>query len=230
MRLLILTTLLPLLFSFTFRPTSQTIDINNKQRTTQFFIENTTSEIIPVTVKGFRRLQNVDGTEKLPKTTDIQVFPPQLIISPGERKTIRVDWKGPSSLDEERAYRVVAEQVPLKMKKGEDKNSGGIKMLLKYMNVVYVPAKVSNTKLEVLKYQIKGKELHVFIRNSGNTHQYINELSVSFINGKKKINISREDLDRLKGQNILAKTTRVFKFENKLNLQSGLKVSIEHKK
>lgn len=230
MKRIVLLAIIPLLFSFTFRPTSQTIDINNKQKSTQFLIENTTTEIIPVTVKGFLRLQNKDGTEKLPVTNDIKVFPPQLIISPGERKTIRVDWSGPSSLETERVYRVVAEQVPLKVSKGEKKNRGGIKMLLKYMNVVYVPAKRPFSKVEALKYEAKNNWIYLTLRNSGNTHQYIKNLEVSFVKGKKKLSLSRKALDNLNGQNILAKTTRVFKFKNDLNLTSGYKVDIKFDK
>ncbi|MEH0860366.1 fimbrial biogenesis chaperone [Halobacteriovorax sp. DPLXC-1] len=230
MKQLVLLVFLPLLFSFTFRPTTQTIDINKKQKSTQFLIENTTDEIIPVTVKGFLRLQKSDGKEDLPVTNDISVFPPQLIISPGERKTIRVDWKGPSSLEVERVYRVVAEQVPLKLKNGNKKDSGGIKMLLKYMNVVYVPPKNPSSKLEAIKYEVKGEWINVHLRNSGNVHQYIKNLNINFEKNGKTFSISRKQLDKLNGQNILAKTTRVFKFKNTLKIPSNYKVSIKFDK
>ncbi|MFG1500098.1 fimbria/pilus periplasmic chaperone [Halobacteriovorax sp. XZX-3] len=220
MKLLILLALFPLLMSFTFRPTSQTIDLSNGQKATQFQIENTSSEMIPVTVNVFGRIQKEDGSESLPKTNDVSVFPPQLIISPGDRKTIRVDWKGDASISSEKVYRIVAEQVPLKRGNTNSKNRGGIKMLLKYMNVLYVTKKEFKPKLEASHYNA-GKMIRIYIANKGSSHQYLKNVKFDFVKGNQKLSIPTKELAKLNGQNILANTTRYFEFHNTINLKNG---------
>ncbi|MGI4994099.1 fimbria/pilus periplasmic chaperone [Halobacteriovorax sp. GFR7] len=220
MKLLILLALFPLLMSFTFRPTTQTIDLSNGQKSTQFQIENTSSEMIPVTINVFERIQKEDGSESLPKTNEVSVFPPQLIISPGDRKTIRVDWKGGTNISSEKVYRIVAEQVPLKRGSTNNKNRGGIKMLLKYMNVLYVTKKEFKPKLKVSHYKV-GKKIRVYISNKGNSHQYLKNVKFEFVKGDQKLSIPTKELRKLNGQNILANTTRYFEFKNTINLDNG---------
>ncbi|EPZ52366.1 PapD pilus/flagellar-assembly chaperone N-terminal domain [Bacteriovorax sp. BAL6_X] len=220
MRILVLLTIAPLLLSFTFRPTSQTIDISSGQKSTQFQIENTSSEMIPVTINVLERIQKEDGSESLPKTSDVSVFPPQLIVSPGDRKTIRVDWKGGSNITTEKVFRIVAEQVPLKRGSTNSKNRGGIKMLLKYMNVLYVTKKEFQSKLVASHYEV-GKKIRVYITNKGKSHQYLKNVRFEFIKGDKKLSIPAKDMIKLDGQNILANTTRFFIFENTINLKNG---------
>lgn len=205
---------------------TQTISVSKGQKSAQYQIENTSKSIIPVTVKVFKRIQNQDGTEKLPKTTLIRVFPPQLIISPGERKTIRVDWLGKSDLNEEQAFRVVAEQVPLKLNKKKGKDKGGIKMLLKYVNALYVNPKDTEANLHVISYTVTDK-LRVFIRNNGNKHKYLKNIKLSFKSKDKIYKVSKLELKKLDGQNILAKTTRYFDFNFKNKIPVNLKASIK---
>ncbi len=217
--------ILPLLFSFSFRPMSQTIDLNEGQKTILFHIENSSKEIIPVTVKVFERIQKEDGTESLPIANEIKVFPPQLIVSPGEKKSIRVDWTGPSTLEHEKAYRIVAEQVPINVKKKGMKNRGGIKMLLKYMNVLYVnPGK---TKSDVIISKFKNdKKLRIYLENKGSRHQYLRNVKISFNNGKDSITLSKDSLVKLEGQNILAKSKRYFDIDIKRKIPEEYRGSI----
>lgn len=204
---------------------TQTLELDEKQYTTQYQVENTTSEVIPVTVKVFERIQLADGKEKLPATKDVKVFPPQLIISPGERKTIRVDWVGPKKLEMEKVYRIVAEQVPLNVKKASKKNRGGINMLLKFMNVLYVDPGQTKSEVQVVKYD-SGKKLRVYLENRGTRHQYLRNVSITFKSGKNKIVVPKSELKKLEGQNILAKTVRYFDFELKTKVPQGFVGSI----
>lgn len=224
---------IPLLFSFNFSPMTQTVELSKGQKSAQYQIENNTKEVIPVTVKVFQRIQNEDGTESLPATKEIRVFPPQLIIPPGDKKTIRVDWLAGSSFATEKSYRIVAEQVPLELNKKESKDKGGIKMLLKYMNALYVDPGKTKSNLRITKYSV-GEKIRVYIKNKGNAHQYLKNVKIFFAkktklkNKKKKIyRLPSSSLKALDGQNILAGATRYFEFDKSINLPKGLEGNIK---
>jgi fimbrial chaperone protein len=191
---------------------TQTIRLGQKQKTTQFQIENTTKDTIPVTAAAFARIQNADGTESLPRTKDIRVFPPQLIIPPGEKRTIRIDWTGENKIEKEQAYRIVVEQIPVELEQEKGKGASGIKMLLKYQGALYVTPEKMFSDLKVKKF-VLGKKLQVHIRNEGNAHQYLQNLRIKFVHNKKEIIIPEKELKVLNGQNILAETTRIFEFD-----------------
>lgn len=205
---------------------TQTIDLAKGQKSTQYQIENTTKETIPVTIKVFERIQNEDGTEVLPKTTQVKVFPPQLIVPPGQKKTIRVDWIADAPPSIEKAYRIVAEQVPLDLNKKSAKDKGGIKMLLKYVNALYVDPGKTKSNLQVLKYEL-GEKLRVYIINSGTAHQYLKNVKISFVSNKKTYSVSKKELQKLDGQNILAGSSRYFDFNFDTKIPKGLKGSIK---
>lgn len=217
---------LPFLFSFNFSPMTQTISLDNNQTSTQYLIENNSKNTIPVTVKVVGRIQKEDGKEDLPQTKLIQVFPPQLIIPPGEKKTIRVNWLGSKEIKSEEAFRIIAEQVPLDIDKKNAKNSGGIKMLLRYMNALYVTPKDAKSNLSIKAYGQKNK-LRVYIQNTGNSHQYLKNVRIKFIDKKKEYSIPAKELSKLDGQNILARTIRYFEFSKLNSLPKNLKGIIE---
>src|SRR5690606_17266971 len=122
---------LPLLFSFTLTPMSHVIRLDNGEKQAQFFIENSSKDPMPVMLSVKERQQKIDGSEATPETNDIIVFPPQVIIPPNEKRSIRISWKGQAP-EFEKSYRLIAEQIPLDVKKEKVKGSG-IKMLLKYI-------------------------------------------------------------------------------------------------
>lgn len=225
MRIILCIFLFPFIYSFNFSPMTQTIDLESGQKTATYQIENTTDQTIPVTIKAVRRIQKIDGKEELPSTSDLKVFPPQLIIPKGEKKTIRVDWKGDPKFNIEKSYRIIAEQVPLDLEKKKQSDKGGIKMLLKYMNALYVDPGKTKSSLKVDSYKIK-KKLYIILSNLGTKHQYLKNLKIKFSKGKSTYSINKEELKLLDGQNILAKTKRSFEFKAPKGLTEGLKVSL----
>lgn len=221
--------LLPFLYSFNFSPMTQTIKLDSGNSATTYQIENNTNQTIPVTIKAVERIQKIDGKESLPPTNQISVFPPQLIIPSGEKKTIRVDWKGKKKFKVEKSFRIIAEQVPLDLENKKQSNSGGIKMLLKYMNALYVNPGNTESKLRIQDYKIKDK-LEVIISNDGSKHQYLKGVKITFKDGDKKIQVAASELKVLDGQNILAKTQRLFSFKRPKGIKANLKASISFEK
>src|SRR5690606_3040109 len=106
---------LPLLWSFSFSPMSQSIELGEKQKGTQFMITNDGEEKLAIELTVRERRMDPHGKETLPETKEITIFPPQMIIPPKEKRTVRVNWSGPKDIETERSFRVIAEQLPLKV-------------------------------------------------------------------------------------------------------------------
>lgn len=207
-----------LLFSFSvqafkFSPMSQSIELDKDQRRAIFSLENDSSSPMAIQLKLKTRKMNEDGSEEqkeLDKGDALTLFPEQVILPPGEKRSIRVSWKGDKPPAYEKAYRVIAEQLPIEMNK-EDKDRPGIKMLLRYVAALYLtPSKASpNTKLNNSAITDERVELH--LDNKGESHQLINLMSLQFKTGDKKKIIKASEVEGLSGENLLAKTKRIFK-------------------
>lgn len=202
---------LPFLFSFNFNPMSQAIELGEKQKSAQFFIENDSNEKMAIELSVKERKMDESGLETLPATSEITVFPPQMIIPPKEKRTIRVNWVGGKDLVEEKAFRVIAEQLPLKVDEKTKKKSG-IQMLMKYMAALYVTPKDAESKVKILSIKKDANTLLVTLENEGNKHQVLSKPTIHF--GKTKKTIDSAELIGLTGENILARSKRTFVIKN----------------
>lgn len=198
---------LPALVAFTFNPMSQSIDLGENQKSAQFFIENETDEKMAIELTVKERRMDEFGKETLPDTSEVTVFPPQMIIPAKEKRTIRVNWLGSKDIKSERSFRVIAEQLPLKVDPKTKKKSG-IQMLMKYMAALYITPKDAESKVKILSIQQEGENLKVHLENSGNKHQILTRPTITFEKGKKKL--GPEELTGMTGENILAGSKRNF--------------------
>lgn len=202
--------ILPFLFAFRFSPMTQTIRLSDGQPKATFEIENNTSEAIPVVIKVVERIQMPDGGEKLPATSKLKAFPPQLVVPPNDKRSIRVNWLGGSDFKSEKSFRVVAEQVPLDVSVEDGKASAGIKMLLRYQAALYVDPGKTAAKVTLEKFQIEKESLKLYLENKGSAHQYLKEVAIRFKKGDREISLPKKALQKLEGQNVLAGSVRVF--------------------
>jgi fimbrial chaperone protein len=223
---LYLIAVLPFLFGFTFSPMSQSIDLGEKQKGTQFLLENDSDQKMAVELVVKERSMDEAGVETQTDTKDISIFPPQIIIPPGEKRTIRVTWNGAVPLETEKSYRVIAEQLGLKVD-DKVKNKSGIQMLMKYVAALYVTPDDAESKVAILSHSSDGKELTLVVENSGNKHQILGEPVLGFEASNKKVQLKQDDLKGFAGENVLAKSKRTFKIKSSAMIPAGAKVSIK---
>lgn len=212
---------LPFLFSFTFNPMSQSLELGSSQKASQFLLENDTEEKMAIELTVKARSMDENGKEFLTDTSEISVFPPQVIIPPQEKRTIRVTWNGGKTLEQEKAFRVIAEQLPLKVDE-KTKSRSGIQMLMKFMAAFYVTPEGAKPNIEVLSVKGDGKELKITIENSGNRHRILADPTLTVA----KKDLKAKNLNGLAGENVLAKSKRTFVVPNPL-VTSGEKASIK---
>ena len=208
MKLLLILLAFPLLFSFKFNPMSQEIELESGKKSVQFIAENETDERMAIEFSVKERRMDKNGKEELPDTKSISVCPPQLIIPPKEKRTIRVNWNEKTEPAQELAFRVIAEQLPLNVE--NKKKSSGIQMLMRYMAALYVTPKNVEAKLEPVIQSSSSGEFSLLVKNTGNKHQILSKpVLVINKNGKKWI-LKESDLKSLVGENVLAGSERLF--------------------
>lgn len=213
---LILISLPALSFAFRLDPMSASIELKDNQTYFNFVIENQSTQPLPVQISLFSRTIKDNGEDDLKETDEISAFPDQLIIPPEQKRSVKVSWNGKSKdLKEEKAYRFVAEQLPLDLKKAKTDKSG-IKMLLKYVAAFYVnPAdSESNVACDLTS------ALDFVCTNSGTKHQILTFKNLSFEDGKNKIELTKEELKKIGGENILVGGKRTLKLAFKKELSS----------
>ncbi len=179
--------------------------------TQTFTVNNTGKQPAAVEITLMAREMDAQGQDILTEADDdFTVFPAQMVLQPGQAQTVRVQYVGPANLTTERAYRLIAEQLPIDL--GEAAQDGGrISLMMKYVASLYVtPAKA---KAQFVVSDLKAVEdkgqplLELLLRNDGNAHKVIT-------NGRLYIGqqeLKGEQIGPLEGANLLPAGKRVFR-------------------
>jgi fimbrial chaperone protein len=218
--------IIPLLFGFNFSPMSQTIELGEGRKGAQFLIENEGSSNIAIELTVKQRKMDQNGDETLEDTKDIAVFPPQIIIPPNEKRTIRVSFNSKENPLIEKNYRVIAEQLPLKVDP-KKKNESGVQMLMKFVAALYATPEGAKPDLKVLSQTSNGKELVLVLENSGTRHQLLNGPVLKYFHAGEKGEIKASDLTGLVGENVLAGQKRTFTIKTKRIIPVGSRIELK---
>jgi fimbrial chaperone protein len=204
--------------AFTFTPMSVSFDAAGPGSTRSFQVENDSDVSIAVEVSMAARQITLDGDEKQLKTpeTDAKflVYPPQLVLKPKEKRTVRVTWKGEPVVTTELPYRIVAEQLPVDTEKKKTNETAVIKMLLKYVGAVYITPAGATSEIHAQGAPHAGgakgakPKLALEIQNRGKAHEVLAPSKVRLKSGARSVELSETELNLVRGQNLLPGATR----------------------
>ena len=225
MRLAFILFSLTLLCSFKFSPMSQSIEITSGQKMVQFQVENESPEAMAVEFTVKERVMDDNGKENLPSTSELSVFPPQVIIPPKEKRTVRVNWTGKSVPTTEKAYRVIAEQLPVKVDE-KSKRRSGIQMLMRYMAALYVTPSDVQSDVVVESFTFKQDLLQITLTNKGTKHQILTDPTLKFSSDSGNWTLNKSDLKSLSGENVLAGSKRTFEIRTNKKIPADAKVKL----
>jgi fimbrial chaperone protein len=152
-------------------------------------IENTTGEPLAVELNIVKREMSLQGVDKLiPANDDFMVYPPQVLLQPSERQTVRVTWLGDPKPTQELAYRLIAEQLPINLAPTSgtlpapnDKShfSTNIKITMRYQGSIYIrPSQAQpNVVIERIEPKLEnGKSmLSIILQNQGTARANLKE-------------------------------------------------------
>lgn len=218
--------ILPFLFSFTFSPMSQSIDLSQNRKGTQFLIENEGDSNIAVELSVKERVMNENGIEKLLDTKEISVFPPQIIIPPKEKRTIRVNYNNKEMPKKEQNFRVIAEQLPLNVDE-KKRDQAGIKLLMRYVAALYATPGDAKSDVKIISYESDGELLTLVLENQGRKHQLLTNPVIKYLHKGKKNEIKAQGFKGFAGENVLGGQKRIFKIKTQLNIPKDARVELK---
>ncbi len=200
-------------WAFRLVPFSATLEPSGQGASHGFKVTNDSSEpiAVEVTIKG--RQMGFQGEEKLidEAEDDFVLYPPQFIVPPQGTQTINVQWIGEADLKEEKAFRLIAEQVPVNLQKPDKKEAARVQILLRYVGALYVTPKGAKSKIIVeavkeTKNKKGERQLSVVLHNQGNRHTLLEDITLKLGN----LTLKGDQLKGMKGENLLAQTRRQF--------------------
>jgi fimbrial chaperone protein len=199
-----------------FRPTGRDIVRN-------FYVRSTGDEPVAVQVSINRWEVAPDGTEtNQPEDNDFLVYPPQMIIQPGNEQVVRVTWVGDGEISKEQAYRAVFEQVPVNLtqinQQIEGQGSISLSVIFKYVAAVYLTPQGAQPGIVIESSELQenadgSKNLVLVFNNAGNARGFLTEKTVrltSSVTPTASVNIPGSDIRDDNGAVILAGNKRRF--------------------
>ena len=199
-------------YAFKFSPMSITINPSTGERSTVAYLENDSSSPIAIQITLTQRQMDINGNENYPEANDeLQAYPSQMIIPPYEKKSVKITYTGKDVGEVEKAFRIISEQLPIEVDKKVKKKTN-VKILLKYIAALYVENGKTEASIKIDSWRVQNKEIELNIKNNGSKHQVLTNLSILFSKeGEKEIVIGPKDLKNISGENVLAKSERIFK-------------------
>lgn len=211
--------------SYQLTPSTMTFTPSGSRATRAFQIISTGDQPIAIEIHMAERQMDIDGGETHPDAEDdFLIYPPQILLHPGEVQTVRVTWLGDPNPDQELAYRIITEQLPIPIAQPEAEASRGpsvaISALFRYIGSVYIrPSNVAaNIVLHHAAHEtIDGEDALVLVfENQGTAHQLLSNLRLTLTpvdaagRPQAALSLSPEQVEPASGHNILPGRQRRF--------------------
>jgi len=227
---------IPAALAFTLAPIRMEFEPAGRGANQVFHLENDSTNTVPVQLSMLTREANWDGKEtNAPAEDDFLVYPPQVLLKPHQVQTVRVKWLGTPKPEKELAYRILAEQLPVSLKK-EKPGEARINVLVRYLGSVYVVPKGAKADVVLAsaapQTDAAGKRrMELILENRGTAHSILNDLRFKIQAGGKTVELGPEELKIVGGENILAGQKRRFLLPWPESLPDGpLQVTFDYTK
>ncbi len=191
-----------------------------------FRVDNDSDQPVAVQVSIQHREMGPDGKEQLTDAEDeFAVFPAQLVLLAKQGQTVRVQWLGDATLKSERAYRIIAEQLPVPVALPPGSNAQ-ISMIVRYEGTIYVAPPGLKPDLVVAGVEPVAasgpRKLAVTVENRGGAHALLGDLTLALrANDGTAVTLNDPQLKGMAGENILAGHTRRFELPWPAGLSAG---------
>ncbi len=200
--------------AFQFSPLEQTFEPSGINTQKTYTIVNDSDDQIAIRLTVVRRDQDSEGNEvRSDASREFLISPSSIIVNPQSTYVVRVQYKGASVVSAEKAYRLIAEQIPYSQGKSQTTQSM-FNFLYVYATSLYVTPSESVVRVDIgsvkARVDAEGNQvMDVTIRNRGNVHQILldAQLTVKGSNGESIVLAEAEQLPGIDSINVLAKKT-----------------------
>jgi fimbrial chaperone protein len=201
-------------FAFQITPISQDFEPSGRGASQSFQVSNDRDEPVTVTVGITTREMDDLGVEVMNPTQEFTVFPTEVVVPPKGTQIVRTKWVGDAAPKSELAYRIIAEETPLKTRR--DTPGASIFMTVRYVGAVYVVPHGIHADVKVVSaHAVDGPDgkakLEVTLENTGTGHAILSNPSLKVTVGgvTKQLNTPAM-LGNMPGENMLAQHQRKF--------------------
>lgn len=182
--------------AFEISPTSEQIVVKKEDKrpaTRSFYVRNLGKDPVALEYKMSKRITLPDGTLKvveIPNVDDIlSVYPKQFILKEGEKRTVRVTYKGPKDLTDEIDYRFTLSNISVRTTNDKKRHvKSTMKIDVGYEGSIYIFPESAKPSIEFKKYELdsKNKAIRFQLVNNGNKHHVLREytLNITYITNK----------------------------------------------
>lgn len=162
---------------------------------------------------------------------DFFIYPSHIILKPYQKRMVRVIWKGNKNINEEKAYRIVAESIPIDFMKGEDKENDlkfQIKMGTQCLCSFYVTPKGVSEKIVCEQANIEKDEgrhfVTIILKNRGKKHGLLREYGIQIQAADLTFKYSKEEFTKFLNNavNILPNHIRKVRIEMPMHVQESV--------
>ena len=215
--------------AFSFEPISQDFASSGPGASHVFRVNNSTDERIAVKISVRPRRIEPDGTEIQGKEAEeFVVYPRQMLLEPGEARSVRVRWNGPAEVESELPYRIIAEQLPVDFGEELPAQGASIRLTYRYEGVLYVVPPGARPDILITDVsrasRPEGDMLTFEFQNIGTRHALLRDLAVSLRDsegGDVRISLEADQLAGIAGENMLAGSIRRFELPVPADLWDG---------
>jgi fimbrial chaperone protein len=176
-------------FAFSVSPMTLTFSPSGSDAAKVYQVTNETNELLTVEIYATERDKDASGLEISRRTDKAKnsfvIFPSQLIVKAGEKRSVRVAYVGDKSITSEANYRMTFKQVPVKTDNTK-KAQRGLQFNIAIAGAVYVTPEAAKPKI-VLKSAryVKGSTpagskdlLEMVFVNTGGAHRYFERFAL----------------------------------------------------
>jgi len=202
--------------AFQFAPFRVKFDPTGPGASQLFTVKNNTDQSATVQIRATTREVDENGVEKNEDAEkDFTIYPPQVILKPHAQRSVRIQWMGDANLKDEKAYRIIAEQLPVNLDKDAPHHSA-VKFLVDYRAAAFVtPSGLApDLKMESSDATTVGgkKMLDLVFNNAGTQHLLLRNLTLELKDDKGHSVTLKGDkaLKHIDGEGILAGHKRRF--------------------
>lgn len=151
------------------------LDFDRATKTGVITISNDGEDSLQVQMKAFEWTQDADGKDKYEETDDLIFFPRIATVGKGERRLLRTSYKIPAT-DRQKTYRLFIEEIPGPQK--TPAQGAQIAVAVRFGVPIFLKPLKEEVRGEVESVKYADGKLNVRIKNSGNTHFFINNIQL----------------------------------------------------
>ena len=183
-------------FALEISPLTLELKSDSRPQYQQIFVRNPSNKTVPVEINLNQIVFDPASTGNsfsllaVENDSELLVFPPALVLEPGEVKSVRVQWIGTHAVKQSVSYFVRFSQPSLSLPMSEDNSQentqSGVKVFVHFNAVVHLSANDLLADLAVVEGSIEFNEqehkLAFDVKNNGQRYSYLKPYHLAVVN------------------------------------------------